>query len=188
MTDISIQPFKASDERERRIEAVFAEVLAESDEAKDLMFDGAWESQVLGQVLINTDAHPLAGVVPRDVFVTSFPAFNAFFERPGTFEFWLEIFRAVYGESVEIEFEIPSPGVLHINVLGGIEIHDDVALVREIVDDVYQYEPLVTHDGEEILFRSPMGLHTQTTIDNLVRELAVAGISTHCNLLVGGEE
>src|SRR5690606_40068609 len=47
-----------------------------------------------------------------------------------------------------------SPGVLHINILGGIEIQDDVALVREIVDDVYQYEPLVTHDGEEILFRS----------------------------------
>lgn len=149
----------------------------------DAFLAGAFECYLLGDVLYDLVRDPLADVITRPVYRSSFPAIHNLFTAPGTFEFYIDLFKKVFGDDVEIEFVIPSPGVLEINLTEATDEEFNL-VAREIVDDVYVYSNLVTSDlNEPIMGVGPKAIKTQAEIDGLIAEVSAYGIYTTATIL-----
>src|SRR5690606_13222941 len=90
---------------------------------------------------------PLVGVITRETFRSSFFAIHQLFTRPGTFEFYLDVFRAVWGDDVEVEFSIPQSGVLQINI-EALDVQLSIAAARRIVNNSYVYDEIILQGGD----------------------------------------
>lgn len=180
---IALQRFKTNDETEAKVIAVAMPTLEELGIDRDAFFAGTDSSFGLGGVLYDLDRDPMSGVIPRDVFIRSFPYIHQLFTRPGTFEFYLAVFRSIWGSTVEIEFDVPQPGVLTINAIV-LDLERFQLVAREIFDDVYQFNNIVDHDGDFLDVRDTSGLKTQSQINALMNEIAPAGIIVYTTLSI----
>jgi len=179
MTDL--QRFKENDEIETKMIAVAMPTLEGLGADRDDFFAGAFSCFLLGDVLYDLDRDPMSGVITREVYRSSFPAIHQLFIRPGTFEFYLTVFRSIWGEDVDVTFTIPSPGVLEINVESiGIDLFEFAA--REIVDNEYVFSPIVDEEGDSIMFQDTVGIKTESEIDALMEEISPEGIFTTTTL------
>lgn len=180
---IALQRFKENDETESKVIAVAMPTLNALGGERDDFFNGATTAFGLGEVLYDLDRDPMSGVISRDVFVKSFPAIHQLFTRPGTFEFYLEVFRSIWGNSVEIEFDVPSPGVLTINAVV-LELDQFNLAAREIFNDLYEFNEIIDHENDNIVIRDTIGIKTASEIDALMNELAPEGIFVVTTLTV----
>ncbi len=179
-----MQRFKENDTTEPDVYNLFNPSLVGLGLEFDAFFAGAFSCYLLGDVLYDLERDPLAGVITRNVYRTSYPTIHDIFTRPSTFEFYLDVFRKVFTDDVEVEFIIPGAGQLEINITAlGFESFN--ILTRRIVDDVYVYETLVTSDlNEPIIGRGTRGIKTQEEIEALVTEISAYGIFTTVTLIL----
>lgn len=179
-----MKPFKETDTLEAAVSNTIVPTIDQLETDLDLFFDGAFECFLLGDVLYDLSRDPMAGVITRGIFRTSFFAIHELFTAPGTFEFYLTVFRAIFGDSVDVEFVIPGPGQLEINI-DSLETGTFNLLAREIVGGVYEYSQLITsEDGDLIMGQGTQGIKTQYEMDSLINEISMDGIFTVCNLTV----
>lgn len=183
-----MQYFKATDEEERRVVSIFEPVISLLTGDKKEMFDGAYEAYPLGDALWNAEASPMVGVVTPAVFRISYFAFHELFTSPATFEFYLDVFRAVWGENVEVEFVVPSPGHLQINITA-LDTQPEYFNTREIVNNQYVYSRVIaqggSYDGFYLMFQGSRGIKSQQEADALIKELHPVGVYTEINLQIG---
>lgn len=176
------QRFRPNDEIEPKVIAAFDVAQGPINGQTDAFYAGAWICYLLGDLLYDLARDPMAGVISRGVFRTSFFAIHDLFTRPGTFEFYLDVFRAVFGPDVEVEFEVPAPGVLNINI-EALDFEEFTLLARSVVDNAYVYEPIITSiTEEEILGQGTKGIRSQSEIDALMQEIAPVGVFVTCTL------
>jgi len=178
----ALQAFKPNDLIEPKVRDALIGFSDLRDSELDEFFEGAYECYVLGDVLYLT-GHPMSGVIQQDVFRMSFPSIHQLFTRPGTFEFYLEVFRAVWGEDVVVEFDVPDPGKLLINIDSLALILFD-ALAREIIDNAYVFHEIMTDAGDNLAFQGSQGIKTQEEAEALVNEFRPAGIWTETTLTI----
>lgn len=177
----TLQRFKENDEEEKRYIEALLPIFDEIGDGLDSFYNGAFEAYDLGDILYELDRDPMSGVITQEIFRASFPAIHELFTQPGPFEFYLTVFRAIWGEDVEIVFTIPQPGVLLINAeVLDVETYDLIA--REVVNNVYEYSELVDHDGDKILVRGMKGIKTQSEINALMNEITPDGIYVQTTL------
>lgn len=180
-----MQAFKETDEKEEKVVATAFPVLDLISNNRTDFFDGAYEAFPLGDVLFDLDRDPLVGVVTREIFRSSFFAIHQLFTRPGTFEFYLDVFRAVWGDDVEVEFSIPQPGVLQINIQA-LDVQLNIAMARRIVNNSYVYDEIILqggdYDGDNLAFQGTQGIKTQNETDTLMFELHPAGVFVQTTL------
>lgn len=172
---IELQRFKDNDETEAKVIAVAMPTLNALSEDHDDFYNGANTAYGLGEVLYDLDRDPMSGVITRDVFIKSFPAIHQLFTRPGTFEFYLSVFRSIWGNTVTIEFDVPSPGVLTINAVV-LELDEFNLIAREIFNNLYEFNEIIDQQGDNIEVRDQIGIKTESEIDALMNELAPEGI------------
>ncbi len=172
---IALQPFKENDVLEGKVTNAFLTPLVTRDTELDAFFNGAFTCFALGDVLFTLSRDPLAGVISQNVYRKSFFAIHNLFTRPGTFEFYMEVFKAVWGDDVVVEFTIPGPGKLLISV-EAVNVTLDNFMARKIVSGAYVYEEVIDEDGDNIVFQGIQGLKTQAEADALLNELYPAGI------------
>lgn len=177
----TLQRFKTNDATETSMILCAMPTLEDIGDELDAFFEEAYECFLLGDVLFELGRDPMAGVITQETFRSSFPAIHELFTRPGTFEFYLDVIRSIWGSGVDVEFVIPSPGVLQINVLE-FDTDSFSLQLREIEDDEYVYSNLIDQDGDLILVRSPIGIKTQSELDALIAELSVYGVYTTASL------
>jgi len=177
------QAFKENDAIEARFADTFFPIQNQLSLDRDAFYAGAYTAEPLGDVFRNLNADPLARVLAPDVYRNSFPAIHDLFTRPGTFEYYLAVFRKVFGTNVIVEFTIPSPGVLNINV-EAVELQLTNFLAREIVEDVYVTHEVLDEEGDNIVFQALFGIKTQVEMDLLINELAPSIIFTTATLVV----
>ena len=179
-----MQAFKENDTTEARVAATYIPTVLQTLGAdRDTMFANCFICYLLGDVLYNLDRDPLVGVITQDVYRSSFPAIHDLFTRPGTFEFYLALFRKIFADDTDIQFTIPGPGQLTITIEAET-IEDFNILVRQIVDDAYVNSTLVTSDAQDpILGQGVKGIKTQSQIDGLIAEISMYGIVTVANLV-----
>lgn len=175
MTAFSPQPFKENDELEARVSAALAAAIEPTNIALDAFYAGAETCFQLGDALYEAGRSPLVDAIEQEAFRQVFFTLFSFFERPGTFEFYLTVFRAIWGDDVDVEFTIPSPGVLQIDIEAATLTNYNF-VERHIVDNEYLFDEVVTDTGDNIVFRLLSGIRTQEQVDVLMRELAPAGI------------
>ncbi len=180
---MTIQAFKETDTTEAAIQNFLMPVLDILGVDRDTFYSECFESYLFGDVLFDLSRDPLVDVITQEVYRASFPAIHELFTRPGTFEFYISVFRKVFPEDVDIQFEIPDPGKLEIT-LNALTLAQFYLLTRRIVADVYVYENLVTSGAnEKILVRGTSGIKTQSEIEGLVAEISAYGIYTTVTLV-----
>ena len=109
--------------------------------------------------------------------------FGSFLEA-GSFETYLEVFRNIFGDSVEVTFAVPAPGKLTIDIVAsGLALFDLIG--RTIQDDTYVIDEIVDYDGNNIVGQSIKGFETQYELEQMLFEMVPAGIYTQITLTVG---
>lgn len=172
----TLQPFKETDLLEPKFRDALLPTLETLGDSHDDFWNGADTAANLGDVLFALDRDPMAnGVLTPEVYRKAFWAIHQIFTRPGTFEFYLEVFRAIWGDDVEVVFTVPLPGVLQIGI-GEITLADFDLAFREIVSDVYVYSNAVTEAGEQIIVRDTLGTKNQSEVNALMQEISPDGI------------
>lgn len=175
--------FKETDEKELKVDAAFSPLLELLSSDRSTMYDEVFEAYPLGDVFVALNNSPLARAIPPAAFRKAFFAIHELFTRPGTFEFYLSVFRAIFGEDVEVEFVVPAPGKLEINITSLNELLETFS-ARSIVDNTYIYDDVIDHSGNFIAFQGTQGIKTQQEIDVLMKELQPAGIFVTTELTV----
>lgn len=170
-----LQAFKENDVLERKVRDAILPFPNLRDSELDLFYEGAFTCFALGDVLYLTLRDPMAGVITQEVYRMAFPAIHQLFTRPGTFEFYLEVFRTVWGEEVDVEFTVPAPGKLFIDI-AALNVTPYIALARRIVDDAYIYDELLDDEGDNIIFQGSQGIKTEEEAVALVNEFYPAGL------------
>ncbi len=176
-----MQLFKESDAKEVKVRDCVLPLLQNLGVERDAFYNGAYTCFEFGDVLIALNASPLADTISAEAFRTGFFAIHELFTRPGTFEFYLEVFRAIFGDDVDVEFVVPAPGRLQINIESLTTLTADF-LSRSIVDNVYERDEVVDHDGFNIAFQGTVGIKTQSEMDALMVELHPAGLFVETDL------
>ncbi len=178
------QRFKENDQTELDIIGLFEPTLLALGADRDSFYADAFNSGFLGNVLFDLGRDPLVDVITREVYSNSFPAIHELFTRPGTFEFYLSVFRKIFTDDTDIQFEIPGPGQLNITV-NAITYETFKLLMREIVDDAYVYHPLITSDTSDyVVGQGVKGIKTQSEISALIVEISAYGIFTQVTLVL----
>ncbi len=180
----TMQRFKENDATELAVINLALPTLEVLGVDRDTFLAEAFATWLLGDVLYDENRDPLVDVITREVYRSSYPAIHDLFTRPGTFEFYLDLFRKIYTNDVDVEFEIPSPGVLNIEV-SALTIDESYLTAREIVDDAYVYSHLVTSDfNDPIMAVGVRGIKTQNEMDSLMNEISAYGVFTSVNLII----
>lgn len=178
---ITLQPFKANDTNEAVMRDIALPTLEDLGNERDTFYNECWESYLLGDILYELIRDPMSGVITQDVYRQSFPAIHELFTAPGTFEFYLSVFRSIWGENVDVEFVVPGPGQLTIN-LDVLDFELGLFAARKIVDSGYIRDLVVTEDGDNIVFQGSKGIKTQKQANALIYEISMHGVYTIINL------
>lgn len=177
------QRFKANDPKEQQVIDLFMPTLEGLGDERDLFFAEAFACYLLGDVLYDLDRDPMVGVIGKDLYRSSFPAIHDLFTRPGTFEFYIALFRSIFTDDTDIQFDIPGAGHLVIDVTA-ITQENSYIMARRIVDSSYVYERIVTSDlNDPIMAQGFKGPKSESEIIGLVSEISAYGVFTEVNLI-----
>lgn len=175
--------FKETDQSERDIAEVIEQISDPISNNLEDFFKGAYTAYPLGDAIYLAGADPTTRVLSQEFYRTAFFAIHDLFTRAGTFEFYLEVFRAIWGEDVQVDFVIPSAGVLLIN-LEVVDTVESQLIFRQIIGNVYEYnEAVTTGENDNIMVQISQGPRTQEEIDIFIRELHPNGIFVRANLV-----
>lgn len=148
---------------------------------KDLFYEGAFESYKLGEIIWDSGRSPLANAISREIFREAFPEIFNTFLIAGTFESYLSIFRKIFGTNVIVNFTVPAPGKLIIDI-DSEDLETNTLQVRSIINNSYVFDDLLTRGSEQILVRSVKGMDSQYELEQMLFELVPDGIFTDINL------
>lgn len=178
-----MQYFKG-DTREQQFFNSLDGVLQAASADKDDFFADAYQCYILGDILHDSDASPLTNAVKKDIFRSTFPEIFDAFIVSGTFESYISVFKKIFGDTVEIDFTVPAPGKLNIDIVAvGIELANGVA--RTVEDNNFVISPLITQDEDFIMFQVIQGFQSQYELEQMLYELVPTGIYTTINLTLG---
>lgn len=178
-----MQKFKG-DEFEEQMIRVGQDPLDQCSFQKNLFSAGAYEAYPLGDVLYDSKRAPLTNAIVKNIFRESFKEIFDCFIESGNFESYLTVFRKIFGNDVEVEFTIPSPGHLQIDIVAaGLEISDFVA--RYIEENEYLFDEIIDQEGDNIAFQTVKGFESEYELEQMLFELVPAGIHTEITLTVG---
>lgn len=151
---------------------------------KSLFFDDAYACFLLGELLYDNDLSPLANAIPRAIFRESFATIFDAFLVAGSFESYLTVFENIFGEDVVVEFTVPAPGKLLIDIeAAGILLSDFAA--RTIENNAYVFDEVIDDEGDNIAFQTVKGFESQYELEQMLFEMVPAGIYTEITLTLG---
>jgi hypothetical protein len=184
---MAVQKFKESDALEEKFYQAGLEAMETIGSQRDQFFSGAYETYALGEMIYDTGRSPLSNAIVRTIFRETFKEIFDAFIAGGTFEAYLTVFRKIFGEDVIVEFTVPEPGKLNIDITAtGLEVYD--LLSRYIVDNEYFFDEVINYDSDNIATQGVKGFETQYEVEQMLRELIPAGIFTAISLTIGEEE
>ncbi len=170
------QKFKG-DAFELQMEDAAAPAFNQTEHSLDDFYNGCYTSAPWLLALYDEGRMPFSERVPRDSFVTFFKQALTYFPSTGTFEAYLFILEAIFGEGTDIIFDVPAAGKLEILVNAASALSFEFQ-GREFNGDGYNLFEVVTSDGETIEFRGISGIDSEAELIQLLSELIPVGIFT----------
>ncbi len=138
----------------------------------------------LGELLWDASRVPLTNAIRREIFIGCFKELFEAFSFCGTFESYITVFKKIFGDDVEIEFTVPGPGKLNIDITtSGIQEFNFIA--REILSNAYVRHTIVDHNGDKILLRGILGIETPYELEKALFTMVPGGIYTQVSLTIG---
>lgn len=179
------QFFKETDPVELQFYDAGEPVLSATGVQLDSFEELAYEAGPLGDILWTLELAPLAKAIKQEIFRDSFKQLFESFTIAGTFESYITVFTKIFGEAVEIDFTVPGPGRLQIDIVAeGLELSDLV--VRYIEDNAYVIDELIDDEGDNIAVQTVKGFQTQYELEQMLKEMVPGGIVPEINLTLGG--
>lgn len=176
--------FYKGDETELKFYESGNGVFEQINAQKDLFYDQAYSAFDLGGVIYDLKASPLSNAIKRETFREAFKEIFEAFQNSGTFESYINIFTKIFGETVVIDFTVPAPGKLNIDITAdGVLLYDFAA--REIVDNEYVFDEVIDNEDDNIVFQTIKGFTSQYELETMLFELVPGGIYTTISLTVG---
>lgn len=179
-----MQNFKG-DADELKFKAGAADAFDTIDLLKDTFFDECFECFKLGEVIWDSGRSPLSNAIERAIFRESFPEIFDAFVAGGTFEAYLTVFAKIFGEDASVEFTVPAPGKLEINIeADGVELSEFIA--RYISSNAYVLDTIITQDAvDTIVFQTIKGFQSEYELEQMLFEMVPGGIFTTITLTLG---
>lgn len=147
-------------------------------------FNGAYSCFSLGDVIWTSRRSPLANAIPQAIFREAFPEIFETFLEAGSFEGYLSVFRRIFGEGVEVNFTVPAPGKLNIDIAAqGVVLYDLTA--RSIEDNAYIFDEIIDYEDDNIAVSSIKGMESEYEVEQMLFELVPDGIFTNITLTIG---
>lgn len=178
-----MQKFKG-DAVELKYETAGSEIIDNIGLQLDDFFDGAYDAMPLGDLLHEGDRSPLSNAIRLEIFRESFNTIYNAFRVSGSFESYLTVFRKIFGDAVDVEFVVPGPGKLQINILAD-QLEEFNFVARHIHNNEYLFDNMVYEDDDgtgSIIFQTVKGFHSQYELEQMLFEMVPAGIFTDINL------
>ncbi len=151
---------------------------------KDTFYEECFECFILGDIIKESDLSPLAGAINTELFRENFVDIFEAFVLVGTFDAYITVFQAIFGGDSGIEFTVPAPGKLNIDIEGtGIE--ESPFLARYIQNNSYNFDFVIDDEDDNIVFQSVMGFQSQYELEQMLFEMVPAGIFTTISLTLG---
>jgi hypothetical protein len=145
---------------------------------------GAYEAVPMGEFIYDEERVPLTNAIKREIFIQCFKQIFEAWTFCGTFESYLLVFRKIFGEESSIEFTVPGPGRLQIDIeTFGAAINPIV--VREISGGSYTIYNLVDDVGDNICAQTTLGIETQYELEKILFSMVPNGIYTEISLTIG---
>lgn len=141
----------------------------------DDFYDGGYQASDFLLMLYDQGRMPFSERVPRDSFVAFIKQALPNAQVTGTFESYLFIIKAIFGELSEVLFDVPGPGKLSMLVNASDVIEFDFE-GREFVDGAFETFTIETSDDEGLQFRAIAGINSAGQLSQLLSELIPAGI------------
>jgi hypothetical protein len=126
-------------------------------------------------MLYDSGRMPFSDRVPRDAFVTFFKEALGRFPFTGTFESYLFILKAVFGEGSGILFAVPAPGQISITVSAEKTFTFDF-IATEFDGTDFVDTALIDQDGKTLAFSGALGIDSAYKLSQFLSELIPAGI------------
>lgn len=179
------QPYKGSDAVELKFYNSAATLFDLLSAERDDFFDEAYACFVLGEVLWDSNRSPLSNAIAREIFRTSFEGIFDSFVNVGSFEAYISVFEKIFGDDVDVQFTVPAPGKLEIDITAtGVELTNFAA--RIIESNAYVLYGVITQDAvDEFVFQSIKGFTSQYELERMLFEMVPAGIFTTITLDLG---
>jgi hypothetical protein len=179
-----MQKFKPNDPIESKFIGAALAIFNNAINQRASFFNGAYSTYHLGDILVNTNRAPLTRAIKQEIFREAFKEIFEAFISGGTFESYLTVFRKIFGESVSVEFIVPAPGKLIINIESdGVLLSNLMA--RYIENNEYFFDELVDDEGNNIVLQTVKGFETQYELEQMLFEMVPGGIYTEISLTVG---
>lgn len=176
-----MQRFKENDAKETKIIAGGAEAFDVTELALDDFFENAFDCEVLGDVIWALKASPLANAIDLPIFRRSFNEIFQTFGFAGTAESYIDIFKKIFGESTDVQFTVPAPGHLQIEISApGLELFGWNG--RSIENNEYVENEIIDADGDILAFQTILGFTTEFELELMLRELVPAGMFAEIEL------
>ena len=151
--------------------------------SKDQFFDNAYNCKPLGEFLFDEDRAPLANAIDRDVFIDAYDEIFDSFLVAGSFESYIAIFKRIFGDDVDVQFTVPGPGLLNIDIQAtGFETH--LFKADSIVDNAYVYDQMVDDVGDNLVFDNVKGFQTEYEVQQMLYEFVPSGIFAEITLTI----
>jgi hypothetical protein len=109
-----VQNFKG-DSTELKMQAVATPLLDLTEAALNDFYAGGFDSSPFLLAMYDDGRIPFSERITRDSFVEFIKNTLANFPFTGTFEIYLAVLKAIFGEESEIRFTVSAPGKLSIN-------------------------------------------------------------------------
>jgi hypothetical protein len=180
-----MQNFKGSDEIEKQFEDSAAPVLDAIGLGIDDFYDDAFQSQPLGDVIHDSGRAPLTNAIKKEIFRIAFKEIFDAFIKVGTFEAYLTVFKKIFGDNVDVQFAVPAPGKLNIDI-EATDINLSEFVARYISENTYLFDSIIDDEGDFIVFQTIKGFETQYELERMLFEMVPGGIYTEITLTIGG--
>lgn len=174
------QKFKG-DDTELKMEAAARTAFDVCSVSLDEFNAGAFSAADFLLMLYDEGRAPFSDRVPRDSFVEFMREAIGSFQFTGTFDNYLFIIEAVFGEGSTVLFDVPDPGKIEM-LVNASSSYEFTLQVRSFVDGAYQVFDLVDQDGNNIAGSGISGIDSEYKLNLLLSELTPAGISPDVTL------
>ena len=179
-----MQKFKNEDATEQKFYESGHVIMGQLSGQKDIFFDEAYSCFVLGEVLYDNEYAPLANAIPRAIYRESFSVIFDAFTVAGSFESYLTVFRNIFGDDVVVDFTVPAPGKLQIDIeAAGVVLSDFIS--RYIENNAYVFDEVIDYEDDNIVFQTVKGFETEYELEQMLFEMVPAGVYTEISLTVG---
>ncbi len=168
------QKFKG-DQTELKMEAAATGAFDVCNVGLDDFSEGAYHGAPFLLEMYDSGRMPFADRVPRDSFVAFIEEALVRFPFTGTFESYIFILQAIFGEGSGVLFEVPGPGKIEIAVNAASSLSFDWE-GREISGGSAEDFDIVDHLGNQIVFGGVAGIDSESELQMLLAEIIPAGV------------